>query len=129
MAIELLALFIPIITIVLGVAIAIVWIITVHRQKVQRNDMRHKERMAAIEKGLDLPADPVEPETVRKPGGLRSGLSGLLVGVVLYLALRAVADDDVALFGLIPAAIGLANLVSYFIESRKNGNGAALKRD
>lgn len=129
MAIELLALFIPIITIVLGVAIAIVWIITAHRQKVQRIEMRHKERMAAIEKGLDLPPDPVEPETVRKPGGLRSGLSGLLVGVVLYLALRAVADDDVALFGLIPAAIGLANLVSYFIESGKNGNGAALKRD
>ncbi len=89
MAIELLALFIPIITIVLGVAIAIVWIVTAHRQKVQRIDMRHKERMAAIEKGLELPPDPVEPETGRKPGGLRSGLAGLLVGVVLYLALRA----------------------------------------
>jgi cadmium resistance protein CadD (predicted permease) len=58
---------------------------------------------------------------VKKTGGLRSGLAGLLVGIVLYLALRAVADEDVALFGLIPAAIGLANLVSYFVESRKNG--------
>jgi hypothetical protein len=121
MAIELLALFIPIITIVLGVAIAIVWIVTAHRQKVQRFEMRHRERMAAIDKGLDLPADPVEPETVKKTGGLRSGLAGLLVGIVLYLALRAVADEDVALFGLIPAAIGLANLVSYFVESAKNG--------
>ena len=92
MAIELLALFIPIITIVLGVAIAIVWIVTAHRQKVQRFEMRHRERMAAIDKGLDLPADPVEPETVKKTGGLRSGLAGLLVGIVLYLALRAVAD-------------------------------------
>jgi len=123
MAIELLALFIPIITIVLGVAIAIVWIVTAHRQKVQRIDMRHKERMAAIEKGLDLPPDPVEPETGRKPGGLRSGLSGLLVGIVLYLALRAVADDDVALFGLIPAAIGIASLVAYAFESKRNGGG------
>jgi hypothetical protein len=123
MAIELLALFIPIITIVLGVAIAIVWIVTAHRQKVQRFEMRHRERMAAIDKGLDLPADPVEPETVKKTGGLRSGLAGLLVGIVLYLALRAVADEDVALFGLIPAAIGLANLVSYFIEDRRKSNG------
>jgi hypothetical protein len=121
MAIEMLALFIPIITIVLGVAIAIVWIVTAHRQKVQRFEMRHRERMAAIDKGLDLPADPVEPETVKKTGGLRSGLAGVLVGIVLYLALRAVADGDVALFGLIPAAIGLANLVSFFVESTKNG--------
>ncbi len=123
MAIELLALFIPIITIVLGVAIAIVWIVTSHRQKVQRIDMRHKERMAAIEKGLELPPEPVEPENGKKTGGLRSGLVGLLVGVVLYLALRAVADDDIALFGLIPAAIGLANLISYFVEARRNPNG------
>ena len=121
MAIELLALFIPIITIVLGVAIAIVWIVTSHRQKVQRFEMRHKERMAAIEKGFELPPDPVEPENVKKTGGLRSGLVGLLVGIVLYVALRAVTDDAVALFGLIPAAIGLANLVSYFVETRRNG--------
>ena len=123
MAIELLALFIPIIMIVLGVAIAIVWIVTAHRQKVQRFEMRHRERMAAIDKGLDLPADPVEPETMKKTGGLRSGLVGLLVGIVLYLALRAVADEDVALFGLVPAAIGLANLVSYFVESRRSSHG------
>ncbi len=121
MAIELLALFIPIITIVLGVAIAIVWIVTSHRQKVQRSEMRHKERMAAIEKGFELPPEPVEPEIGKKPGGLRSGLAGLLVGVVLYAALRAVVDEDVALFGLIPAAIGVANLISYFVETRKNG--------
>jgi cadmium resistance protein CadD (predicted permease) len=125
MDIEILALFIPIITIVLGVAIAIVWIVTSHRHKVQRSEMRHKERMAAIEKGFELPPEPVEPEVARKPGGLRSGLVGLLVGIVLYLALRAVADDDVALFGLIPAAIGLANLISYFVEARKNGGDAA----
>ena len=42
---------------------------------------------------------------------------------MLYFALREVADDDVALFGLIPAALGLASLISYFVESRRNGNG------
>jgi hypothetical protein len=121
MDIEVLALFIPIIMIVLGVAIAIVWIVTSHRQKVKRSEMRHRERMAAIEKGFELPPEPVEPEIARKSGGFRSGLAGLLVGIVLYLALRALADEDVALFGLIPAAIGLANLISFFVESRKNG--------
>jgi cadmium resistance protein CadD (predicted permease) len=122
MAIELLALFIPIITIILGVLIAIVAIITGHRRKTQRADMRHKERMAAIEKGIELPPDPVESEIAGKSGGLRSGLGGILVGVVLYLALRGVADEDVALFGLIPAAIGIASLASYVVESRRNGS-------
>lgn len=119
MAVELLALFIPIIGIVLGVTIAIITIVTNHRQKLQRNDMRHKERLAAIEKGLEIPPDPVEPENGRKGGSLRSGLVGLFVGVVLYFALDAVVDSDVALFGLIPAAIGLANLIFHFVESRK----------
>jgi hypothetical protein len=47
---------------------------------------------------------------------------GIFVGAVLYFALDAVASEDVALFGLIPAAVGLASLISYFVESRKNGN-------
>ena len=119
MAVELLALFIPIIGIILGVTIAIVSIITSHRQKVQRNDMRHKERLAAIEKGLEIPAEPIEPENGKKTGGLRSGLIGLFVGIVLYFALSEVADSDVALFGLIPAAVGIANLLTYFLETRK----------
>lgn len=119
MAIELLTMFIPIIGIILGVTIAIVAIITSHRQKVQRNDMRHKERLAAIEKGLEIPPDPVESENGKKTGGLRSGLIGLFVGIVLYFALNEVADSDVALFGLIPAAVGIANLLTYFLEARK----------
>lgn len=128
MATELLALFIPILGIILGVAIAIVSIIAAHRQKMQRNDMRHKERMAAIEKGLEIPAEPVEQENGKKSGSLRGGLIQLGVGIALYIALRSVADDDVALFALIPAAVGLANLLFYFLESRK-ASGNAVKRD
>lgn len=130
MDIELLALFIPILGIILGVAIAIVSIIAAHRQKMQRNDMRHKERMAAIEKGLEIPAEPVEPENGRKGGGLRSGLVGMAIGIALYFALRAVADEDVALFALIPAAVGAANLLVYFLEARKSAsNGHSVKPD
>lgn len=118
-SIELLALFIPIITIVIGGAIAIVIIIASYRRKAQRDDMRHKERMAALEKGLEVPPDPVESDTGTKANGLRSGLSGILIGVVLYFALRGIADEDFALFGLIPAAIGIANLASFFVESKR----------
>lgn len=120
---DVVALLIPIFGIVFGIGIGIVAIIAGHREKVKRAELRHRERLAAIEKGLELPPDP--PEVPQKKGGLlRTGLIGLLVGVVLYFALDAVADEDVALFGLIPAAVGLANLITYFVELRKNGKAA-----
>jgi hypothetical protein len=119
-AAQMLALFLPILGMILGVAIAIVAIVAAHRQKMQRNDMRHKERMAAIEKGLEIPPEAVEPVNgARNASSLRSGVSSLLVGIILYFALRAVAGSEVAIFGLIPAAIGLANLAFYFFEGRK----------
>jgi len=117
------ALFIPLFGIVFGIAVAIVAIISKHREKLQRTELRHKERLAAIEKGLELPPELEQPENgdMRGSGSLRSGLIGLGVGIVLYFALGRVAGDDVALFGLIPAAVGLANLIFYFIETRREG--------
>lgn len=126
---ELLALFIPILGIVFGVGIAGVSIIAGHRERVKRAELRHRERIAALEKGIELPAEPDLDAPNKRAGSLKSGLTGLFIGVLLYFALRSVADEDVALFGLIPAAIGVANLISYFVESKKNGNGGEQKRD
>ena len=125
---EMASLMIPLFGIVFGVGVAIVAMVTGHRQKIQRVELRHKERLAAIEKGLELPPDAGDPEDAGKrprSGSLRSGLIGLSVGIVLYFALDRVTGDEVALFGLIPAAIGLANLIFYFIEGRKAGTNGA----
>jgi len=124
MDVEQMALMIPILGIVLGVAIAIISIVSSHREKLKRTELRHRERMAAIEKGIELPLDPEPDVDARKGSTLKSGLSGIFIGVVLYIALREVADPDIALFGLIPAAFGLASLISYFVEGRKNGSTA-----
>jgi hypothetical protein len=123
MDIGMMALFIPLFGIVFGVSVAIVAIVTAHRERVKRAELRHRERLAAIEKGFELPPDP-EPEPRKKGNLLRSGLVGLFVGVVLYLALDRLVEEEVALFGLIPAAIGLANLIAYFVERKKNGKDA-----
>jgi hypothetical protein len=125
---ELVALLIPIFGIVFGVGVAIVAIIAGHREKLKRAEHRHRERIAALEKGIELPPEPDFDLEHKRASSLKSGVMGLLIGIVLYFALREVADEDVALFGLIPAAVGIANLVSYFVESRKNGNGT-VKRD
>jgi hypothetical protein len=124
------ALFIPLFGIVFGILVAIVAIVTQHRQKIQRAELRHKERLAAIEKGLELPPEQEDPDDVgrrSRSSSLRSGLMGVGVGIVLYFALDQLAGDRIALFGLIPAAVGLANLIFYYVEGRKkaNGNGGA----
>ena len=124
MAIEQMALLIPILGIVLGVGVAIVAIIASHREKQKRAELRHRERIAAIEKGIELPPDADAEPPQKKSSSLKSGLINLFLGAVLYFAIREVAGDDVALFGLIPAAIGVGSLISYFVESRRK-NGSA----
>lgn len=120
MDIEHMALLIPILGIVLGVGVAIVAIATSHRQKQTRAELRHRERLAALEKGIELPPDPdPDAEPRKRVSSLRSGLIYFFIGVVLYFALREVAGSDVALFGLVPAAIGLGSLISYLVEGRK----------
>jgi cadmium resistance protein CadD (predicted permease) len=119
MAIEQMALLIPILGIVLGVGVAVVAIIASHREKQKRAELRHRERLAAIEKGIELLPDPDPDAEPKKGSSLKGGLVGLFLGVVLYFALREVAGEDVALFGLVPAAIGVASLISYFVEGRR----------
>jgi hypothetical protein len=113
MDIEHMALLIPIFGIVLGVAIAIVAIVTSHREKLKRAEQRHIQRLAAIEKGIELPFDP-EPEADTGRGST-------------LRALREIAGPDIALFGLVPAAIGVAGLISYFVAQRKAGSNDAPK--
>ena len=116
---ENIALLIPIFGIVFGVGIAVVAIVVGHREKVKRAELRHRERMAALDKGIDLAPEPDFDADRQRTGSLKSGVMGILIGIVLYFALDRVADDDVALFGLIPAAVGAANLIAWFAEARK----------
>ena len=50
--------FIPIIAIVMGVGAGIVAIWSEHKRKAQLLEQNHRERMQAIEKGLELPPLP-----------------------------------------------------------------------
>ena len=132
MEVDNIAVMIPIFGIVFGIGIAAVAIVTRHRQELQRNELRHKERLAALEKGIELPPDPVidNGTGARRGNLLRSGLTALFVGVVLYIAIDRLAGDEIALFALVPAAVGLASLLVWYIEGRKksDGNGGAISK-
>jgi hypothetical protein len=121
---EILALFIPIIGIIMGVGAGIVGIISRHRQQLQRVELRHKERIVAMERGLELPAELADTD-VRRPRYLLKGLVYSGVGIGLYFPLRAVAGDDESLFALIPLAVGVAYLIFYFVQGRHEEVAAA----
>ena len=117
------AVFIPIIAIIMSLSIPIVFAIVDYRRRRDIVEAHHKERMAAIERGMELP--PL-PETFfksfnndRKPRHLLSGMIWTFVGLALLVALRAVASEDIAWFALMPVGVGLALLIYYFVEGRK----------
>ncbi len=118
---DVIAVFVPIVAIIFGVAVAVVSIIGTHRQRMQRTELRHRERLAAIEKGLELPPDPPEQESTpaRRPRHLLRGLVFLFVGLALTAAFYQNHSDGFPfLYGLIPVAAGIAYLLYYVIEGR-----------
>ena len=119
---EVMAISIPIISIMGGIAIAIVAIFVEGHKK----ELRHKERLAAMEKGIPIPE---EPKNERRPAHLRNRTGGLvmtLLGLALTIALFTVSGPDGGVWGLLPMAIGLGLLFSSHLErketERSNGS-------
>lgn len=121
---------IPLVSIVLGILMIIVAIVTKHRRQMQELDNRHRERMAAIEKGLDLPPDPVVERTAatersrsyRRGGSdyLLRGLIWLGVGIALSVSDNFFGTGN-RMFGWIASAVGAAYLIYYGLEGRREG--------
>jgi hypothetical protein len=137
-------LFIPIIAIVMVFGTGMFSIYFKYRQRKEMFAMYHQQRMAAIEKGIELPPLPEDSlqehdlfkhafagqcrdnrGAWRSPHrSLMGGLVLLFIGLTVYLSLhftgiRTDAGGDVGLFGLIPAGIGVARLIYYFAVGRK----------
>jgi Domain of unknown function (DUF6249) len=115
------ALLIPIISVTVSLVALIIWIVVWYRRRMHEVDCRHKERMAAIEKGLDLPQEPLPPPEQMPPRSryLLRGLIWLGVGLAITFGghdwLRAPLGGS----GWIAVAVGAAYLIFYFVEGRK----------
>lgn len=118
---ETLALLIPIIAVMGGMTLAIIGTIYHNRQE----ELEHKERIIAMEKGLPIPE---RPEPVKNGSRLFLGLLGWGL-VISFLSLGIIISVSVSeglkmgLFGLIPLGIGLGLLVCAF-EARKDSKGS-----
>ena len=130
--VPLMALSIPIIAIIGGITTGIVRMM----QRQRAFEMVQRERIAAIERGLDpdkiaglhrplmyddhgLHTDPRMAAERRRQGLMIGGIVSLFVGIALAIFLYGVADGDdghkVWLVGVIPAAVGMALLLSSFL--------------
>jgi len=120
---EVVAVFIPIVAIFMSLLIPIVYAVVDYKRRRDIVEANHKERLAAIERGMELPPLPesfyqsIKP--ARRSSYLLPGLVWLFVGVGIFLALGAIAGEDVRYLGLVPAGVGLAYLIYYFVEGRK----------
>ena len=124
---ELMGISIGFVAVVMGIGIGMLAIWCDYKKRHELIAACHQERLAALEKGFELPPFPSELmscDTAAKPSvprsGLMPGLMWLAVGIGLWLFLspnnRGFFHPSV---GAIPGAIGVAYLVYYVFEGRK----------
>jgi hypothetical protein len=117
---------IPVVAIILGIGTAMLAMYLDFRKKREMIQLYHAERMAAIEKGLELPplpdnyfsggnAGPSAPARTRRTGLV---LTFLGVGISLGLWGSGVVGDF-WWWGLAPLALGLAFLLAALLETRE----------
>src|SRR6185437_10792802 len=136
-------LWIPFLAIPLGIGMIITLMILVHRAKMRELDQRHRERMAAIEKGLDptygtgTGTDGADTPRAaapwiyerHQPRYLLRGLVWLGVGLAFVFSAGSASGNWAALPGWIAAAVGGAYLVYYMMEGRRSAPPAERPRD
>src|SRR4051812_8845386 len=120
--------FIPIFGILFGVGgpvvVVIVWFTLNYYKRRKLMELHHAERMAAIERGMEIPPLPIElidgrSVPKRRRTALLPGLVWFFIGLALVVGAMTDHDGDVPLFmGLVPLGIGLAYLIYYFVEGR-----------
>ena len=138
---ELVPLLVPIFSTAIVFSIPIIWIVLNYRKRRRLMELYHTERMAAIERGMELPPLPldlIDGRSKRRRSSLLPGLVWFFIGLAVFSGwLITDFDDDLPVIGgLIPLGIGLAYLIYYGVEGRhteklqlehelreRNGNG------
>jgi hypothetical protein len=136
MTLDILKLLIPIVAITMGCSIPLLAIFLEHRKRQELLTLCHQERMAAIEKGIELPPMPEgffqeegRQEKTKSPHrDFGWGLFWSLGGLALLVALYFNEKGSSALYALIPIAIGLHYLIYYYLIGRKEAEAIETER-
>jgi hypothetical protein len=105
----------------LPLSIPIVYIALNYRKRKHLMELSHAERMAAIERGMEVPPLPLElidGRSTRRRSSLLPGLVWFFIGLAMVGGTLSIGDDMPIVFGLVPLGIGLAYLIYYGVEGR-----------
>lgn len=124
---EMMGLIMGLIAMVMGMGIPILAIYLEYRKRKEMFTMQHQERMAAIEKGIELTPLPEtfftadgQPARPHSPyRNLKFSLFLLSVGLAFLIALYFNGRGAAALYALIPIFWGLAGLIYHFTLGKK----------
>ncbi len=112
---EMLAILIPITAVIGTVAIIITAIILGMREK----ELKHKETVLAMEKGIELPK---EPEKKKRPRYFTIRMWGFIftfIGIPVLLGIWGAAGIVNGVWGLVPTFLGLALLLAAHLEKKE----------
>ena len=116
---------VPLFAIMFGVgvpfSIPIIWIALNYRKRRRLMELHHAERMAAIERGMEVPPLPLElidGRSNRRRSSLLPGLVWTFIGLAMVVGSLSIGDDLPVVFGLVPLGIGIAYLIYYAVEGR-----------
>ena len=110
---------IPIIAIVMGIGLSMLVIWLDYQKKARIFELHHKERLLAIERGMEVPPLPREFFTNGRLRDLDPKLDSLLLlllGLGLGVALLINHGPGAASWALLPMGLGLAYLIFYKIS-------------
>lgn len=113
-----LAILVPIFAIVFGTMIPIVWIYRDQLIKQKLIEARHKERLAALERGVDYQPEPLPLDALfgRSKSTNPKSSPTLLWGLILTFAGAAIAIGKAdAEDGSVVVAVGIALLLYHFL--------------
>lgn len=104
----------------LPIAVLTLHLVLNYHKRRRLMELHHAERMAAIERGMELPPLPIEllEGPRRRTTSLLPGLVWFFVGFAVMIAMRATGESE-GMIGLVPAGVGVAYLIYYFTEGRK----------
>jgi len=113
-----LGILVPIFAIVFGIMIPIVWIYLDQQTKQKLIEARHKERLAALERGVDYQPEPLPLDALfgRSKSTNPKSSPTLLWGLILTFAGAAIAIGKAdAEDGSVVVAVGIALLLYHFL--------------
>jgi len=113
-----LGILVPIFALVFGTMIPIVWIYRDQQTKQKLIEARHKERLAALERGVDYQPEPLPLDALfgRSKSTNPKSSPTLLWGLILTFAGAAIAIGKAdAEDGSVLVAVGIALLLYHFL--------------